>query len=114
MRVFPVFSATSLALVLAGCGQSSPPVKAAADASSSDCGTGPVSSHLVRTASYELVANAGPLEATYTKAQVAAQHPDTGEMMISGEMMGETGMPMNGGPGSGMSSNGPTGTGMGG
>lgn len=114
MRVLHVLSATGVALVLAGCGQSSSSVKPAADASSSDCGTGPLSNHLVRTANYELVADAGPLEATYTKAQVAAQHPDTGEMMISGEMLGEPGMPMNGSSGSGMSSSGPTGTGMGG
>jgi hypothetical protein len=114
MRFFPVLATTGVALVLAGCGQSSSSVKAAADSSSSDCGTGPVSSHLVRTASYELVATAGPLEATFTKAQVAEQHPDTGEMMISGEMMGEPGMPMKGGSGSGMSSQGPTETGVGG
>ena len=111
MRVFPFLSAAGVALVLVGCSQSTPSVKAAADASSSDCGTGPVSSHLVRTASYELVGAAGPLEATYTRAQVAAQHPDTGEMMISGEMMGEPGMAMKGSPGSGMSGTGATGTG---
>lgn len=111
MPVFPVLTATGIALLLAACGQSSSAVKSAADASSSDCGTGPVSSHLIRTATYELVAAAGPLEATYTKAQVAAQHPDTGEMMISGEMQGPAGMPMNGGPGSGTSSTGPMSTG---
>ncbi len=111
MPVFPLLTAASVALLLAACGQSSS-VKSAADASSSDCGTGPVSNHLVRTASYELVAAAGPLEATYTKAQVAAQHPETGEMMISGEMQGPTGMSMRGGVGSGKSNTGPMGTGM--
>ena len=111
MRVLPVLSATTAALVLASCGQSSSSVKAAADAISSDCGTGPVSSHLVRTANYELVANAGPLEAIYTKAQVAAQHPDKGEMMITGEMTGATGMAMSGGSGSGQSTHGRKGTG---
>jgi hypothetical protein len=111
MRVFSVLLATGVALTLAGCGQSSS-VKAVADARSSDCGTGPVSPHLVRTASFELAAAAGPLEATYTQAQVAAQHPKTGEMMISGDMMGDPGMPMNDGPGSGMASVSPTGTDM--
>ena len=113
MRLLTVLSAAAVASVaLAGCGQSSSP-KSAADASSSDCGNGPVSSHLVRTAGYELVAAAGPIEATYTQAQVASQHPATGEMMIRGEMMGEPGMAMSGDSGPGMSSAGPTGTGMG-
>lgn len=112
MRVFPVLTSTGVALLLAACGQSSSAVKSAADASTSDCGTGPVSSHLFRTASYELVAAAGPLETTYTKDQVAAQHPETGEMMISGEMQGPARMPMSGGAGSGTSSTGPMGTGM--
>lgn len=114
MRVFPVLSATVVALVLAGCGQSTSPGKAATDANSSDCGTGPASGHRVRTASFEFVAAAGPLEQTYTKAQVAAQHPDAGETMISGAMMDESGMPMTSGSGSGMSSQGPTGNDMGG
>lgn len=112
MRVFPVLTAAGIALLVAACGQSSSSVKSAADARSSDCGMGPVSSHLVRTASYEFVAAAGPLETTYTKAQVAAQHPGSGEMMISGEMQGPAAMPMNVGGGSGTSSTGPMGTGM--
>ncbi len=92
---------------LAACGQAAPST-AAADATSSDCGTGPISSSLARTASYEFTAAAGELEATYTKAQVDAQHPTSGEMMLGGHLTDVPGMPM-GGAGSGMHNSGPTG-----
>jgi hypothetical protein len=97
---------------LVGCGQSAS-TTTVADAKASDCGTGPVSSRLVRTAGYELVAAAGPLEATYSRAQVDSQHPSSGEMMVSGHMVGESDMPMSGDSGSGMDGSGTTGTGMG-
>ncbi len=60
-------NATAMAVGgLAACGQAAPST-ASAGARSSDCGTGPVSSSLVRTASYEFTAAAGGLEATYSK-----------------------------------------------
>ncbi len=111
MRKFTV-AATAIALgSLVGCGQSSP-TRSAADVVASDCGPGPVSSSLIRTATYELTANAGPLESTYTRAQVDSTHPDHGEMMVGGSMTDVPGMPMGGGAGSQMMSKGPGGAGM--
>ena len=97
MQSFKMAAAVLMLGGLAGCGQSPAP-KAAADASASDCGSGPVSSSLVRTANYEFTASAGPLEATYTPAQVASQHPVSGEMMLAGHMVDVPGMPMGGAP----------------
>jgi len=112
MRQFTIVAAAGIALGgLVGCGQSTSPTSGTA-AKTSDCGTGTVSSSLVKTAHYELMAAAGPLETTYTRAQVATRHPSSGEMMISGEMVGDPGMSMGGDAGSGMDSTGPTSTGM--
>lgn len=112
MRQFTIVAAAGIALGgLAGCAQSTLPTAGTA-AKTSDCGTGTASSGLVKTAHYEFMAAAGPLEATYTRAQVAAQHPSSGEMMVSGDMVGDPGMSMGGAAGSGMNSPGPTGTGM--
>lgn len=44
------------------------------------------------TASYNLVAEIGPIQAMFTPAQVAAQHPKTGEEMFSGTMVMPPGM----------------------
>lgn len=112
MRQLTIVAAAGIALGgLAGCGQSTSPSSGTA-AKPSDCGTGTASSSLVKSAHYELMAAAGPLETTYTRAQVAAQHPGSGEMMVSGDMVGDPGMPMGGDAGSGMGSTGPTSTGM--
>jgi hypothetical protein len=47
---------------------------------------------LASTASYNLVAEIGSIQAMYTPAQVAAQHPNTGEEMFSGTMTMPPGM----------------------
>ena len=112
MRQLTIVAAAGIALGgLAGCGQSTAPTSATA-AKTSDCGTGTASSALVKTAHYELMAAAGPLETTYTRAQVVSQHPSSGEMMVRGDMVGDPGMSMGGDAGSGMDSPGPASTGM--
>ena len=47
------------------------------------------------TATYQVTLNVGPSEAMYTQAQVKAQHPTTGEVMVGGAMgMGNGGHAM--------------------
>jgi hypothetical protein len=112
MRQLTIVATAGMALAaLAGCGQSTSSTSGTA-AKTSDCGSGMAGSSLVKTAHYELMAAAGPLETTYTRAQVASQHPSSGEMMVSGDMVGDPGMSMGGDAGSGMGSPGPTSTGM--
>ena len=47
---------------------------------------------LASTATYNLVAEIGPIQAMYTPAQVASQHPRSGEEMFSGTMVMPPGM----------------------
>jgi hypothetical protein len=46
---------------------------------------------LATTASYNLVAEVGPIPVMYTPAQVASQHPKSGEEMFGGQMAGPSG-----------------------
>lgn len=110
MRKISIVASGLIIAGAAACGHAAPTTSA--DAAVSDCGTGPVSSALVRTASYEFTASAGPLEATYTKAQVDAQHPSIGEMMLGGNMIDVPGMPMNGSNSPGMPDRGSGGANM--
>jgi len=59
----------------------------------SQCAPGTGLTKTVSTASYTMVLDANASEAMYTPAQVAAQHPKTGEVMLSGQMntMGSSG-----------------------
>jgi hypothetical protein len=47
---------------------------------------------LASTTTYNLVAEIGPIQPMFTPAQVAAQHPKTGEEMFSGSMVMPPGM----------------------
>jgi hypothetical protein len=47
---------------------------------------------LGNTSSYNLVAEVGPIQAMYTPSQVASQHPKSGEVMFSGQMVMPPGM----------------------
>lgn len=46
------------------------------------------SEQIVKTTSYVFALTIGPVETMYTQAQVRAQHPKTGEVMLSGQMTG--------------------------
>ena len=52
----------------------------------SQCAPGTGLTKTVSTASYTMVLDANASEAMYTPDQVAAQHPKTGEVMLSGQM----------------------------
>jgi hypothetical protein len=52
----------------------------------SQCAPGTGLTKTTSTASYTMVLDANASEAMYTQAQVAAQHPKTGEVMLSGQM----------------------------
>ena len=52
----------------------------------SQCAPGTGLTKTVTTASYTMVLDANASEAMYTQAQVAAQHPKTGEVMLRGQM----------------------------
>jgi len=52
---------------------------------------GPGLTKTALTASYTMVLDVNPTEAMYTPAQVAAQHPTTGEVMLRGQMNDMTG-----------------------
>ncbi len=88
-------------LGLAGCGSSaktstgttSAPTSAA---TASGCTPGPSVTKTVLSAHYTMVLDVNPTETMYTQAQVTAQHPTTGEVMLAGQM--------NGMPGTGSSS----------
>ena len=58
------------------------------EAAKSACSSGQV----LKTKSYVFALTIGPVEQMYTKAQVASQHPNTGEVMLSGKMNGTGGM----------------------
>lgn len=47
---------------------------------------------LASTSTYDLVAEIGPIQAMYTPAQVSSQHPRSGEVMYSGQMIMPPGM----------------------
>lgn len=47
-----------------------------------------------RTASYRMVLDVGPVEPMYSAAQVAAEHPSMGEVMLRGQMADVPGMSM--------------------
>ncbi len=46
----------------------------------------------MKTKSYVFALTIGPVEKMYTKAQVASQHPKSGEVMLAGTMTGTGGM----------------------
>ena len=66
----------------------------ATGAMGSACVPGSNLTQTAQTMHYLMVLNIGPTETMYTQAQVDAQHPTTGEVMISGQMtdMGSPGM----------------------
>jgi hypothetical protein len=61
---------------------------AGAATAKSPCSSGQV----MKTKSYVFALTIGPVEKMYTTAQVAAQHPKTGEVMLSGKMTSTGGM----------------------
>ena len=80
LRTLALASVASLAATAA--------TTAGAATAKSPCSSGQV----IRTKSYVLALTIGPVEKMYTKAQVAAQHPKTGEEMLSGKMTNMGGM----------------------
>jgi hypothetical protein len=83
-------------LGLAGCGSSAKTNTGANSASTtaataSECTPGPNLTKTVLTARYKMVLDVNPTETMYTQAQVAAQHPTTGEVMLRGQMNGMSG-----------------------
>ncbi len=83
-----------LVLAVAACGSSaktstgtSPTTTATTAAPmASQCAPGTGLTKTVTTATYTMVLDANASEAMYTQAQVAAQHPQTGEVMLQGQM----------------------------
>jgi len=80
-------------LVVAACGSSaktgtSPATAAPTTAAAvpTQCTRGTGLTRAETTASYTMVLDANASEAMYTQAQVAAQHPKTGEVMLRGQM----------------------------
>ena len=81
-------------LAVAACGSSakttagtSPATTATTAApATSQCAPGTGLTKTVTTASYTMVLDANAAEAMYTEAQVAAQHPKSGEVMLRGQM----------------------------
>jgi hypothetical protein len=85
VRVLVGSALAALALAAAGVGGA----KAAGS-----CAAGQV----VKTPSYVFALSIGPTETMYTPAQVKSQHPRSGEVMLSGQMVGGmAGMDMGGG-----------------
>lgn len=77
---------TAGTLGLAACGSQS--TTASGAASASQCT--PASSGITQTATtsaYKMVLDVGPQETMYTRAQVQAQHPTGGEVMLRGQMV---------------------------
>jgi hypothetical protein len=84
------------ALGAASCGSSAKPSVGTTPpttkpATASECTPGPGLTKTALTASYTMVLDVNPTEAMYTPAQVAAQHPTTGEVMLQGQMNDMTG-----------------------
>jgi hypothetical protein len=71
------------ALAFAGCGSTASTSKTGA---ATQCRHGTGLTRTVTTANYTMVLDVNPSEAMYTSAQVAAQHPKTGEVMLRGQM----------------------------
>lgn len=76
-------------LGLAACGQSTATKGAAA---ASACTKASGISQTADTSAYKMVLDVGPREMMYTKAQVKAQHPTHGEVMLRGQMSKVGGM----------------------
>lgn len=78
-------------LGLTACGSSAPakaatgPAKAAAGPSPCEQGTG--ISQSATTSSYKMMLDIGPEEKMYTRAEVQASHPRTGEVTLRGQMV---------------------------
>jgi hypothetical protein len=80
-------------LGVAGCGSSAKtnaagttPATTTTTAATRQCTPGPGLTKTVQTATYTMVLDVNPTEVMYTQAQVAAQHPTTGEVMLRGQM----------------------------
>ncbi len=79
-------------LMLAGCGSSSTSSSATTKAGvATQCNPGAGLTKTATTAKYKMVLDVNPSEAMYTSAQVAAQHPTTGEVMLRGQMANMSG-----------------------
>lgn len=83
-----------LGLVVGACGSSAKTSTGTSPATTSttaapmasQCAPGTGLTKTATTASYTMVLDANASEAMYTQAQVAAQHPKTGEVMLRGQM----------------------------
>ncbi|MHB8656550.1 MAG: hypothetical protein ACYC91_01135 [Solirubrobacteraceae bacterium] len=78
-----VFLACLGTLALAACGQSKSTTPTAAAGA---CTPGSGITETATTSMYRMVLDVGPLEMMYTPAQVKAQHPTHGEVMLRGQM----------------------------
>ncbi|MGH9123876.1 MAG: hypothetical protein ACRDZ8_04000 [Acidimicrobiales bacterium] len=87
MRGFRVVVAGAFlgAIVISGCGSSSTSTSGTT-VLASGCAEGSGITASATTQSYVMRLDIGPVEAMYTPAQVASQHPTDGEVMISGTM----------------------------
>lgn len=94
MRVVGLLPVTVAVILLTGCGSSSTQSSGTASstaspgaAASQPCGGASAAGGVTAaTSSYVMTVATGPVEVMYSQAQVNAQHPTSGELMLSGEM----------------------------